>query len=154
MLDDIDRHGWHIVSIVPTYFIGPLPYAPPPVEAAYDALFAYTVGLEISHGHPELVITGRWDGIGTTLNAAGDLVASGRSLAHVTEPIELPDNRWASVAPVEDWLLPECLGIAQWAANGLHVRALQLLIADAHGRSPADLDYDGPPQPLLSAPAG
>ena len=50
----------------------------PPAQAAYQAHFAYTVGLTETFGHPEIVLLGTWQHAHPFLNAVGDLVRDGR----------------------------------------------------------------------------
>lgn len=121
------------------------------VDAAYEASFAYTVGLTPRFGHPEIILVGAWSLAGHFLNRVGDLVRAGQRFEPGDTSAEvLPDFvvRFDDVGERCRWGL---LTLAHWANHRAYFDALQLVLPDRWGRWPEDPAYHGFPQPTLLA---
>jgi hypothetical protein len=78
LVSDIRRYGWHCIHVADEHHpehadLNPA-LDPHPV---YDAAFSYTVGLWLSHSHPELVLVGRWEHAHAIIAAAVSLIEDG-----------------------------------------------------------------------------
>jgi hypothetical protein len=128
------------------------PWSPhPPAQAAYEALFTYTVGLRETFGHPEVILVGRWSSAHPILNVVGELVREGARFAPGDRSDDVVDGYPARFGAVCDQCREACLTWASWAADREPFEALQLILPDATGRWPDEPDYGGFPQPLLSS---
>jgi hypothetical protein len=150
---DIHEHGWHVVIVRSGVHEHETdgPWAGDPrSQAAYEALFTYTVGLEHSFGHPEVVLLGEWRHAHPFLNAVGDLVRDGRRFqAHDTSD-QVLEGFVVRFDPVADVCRAELLTWAHWAVGRRDFGALQLVLPDTSHRWPEDPGYNGFAQPALA----
>jgi uncharacterized protein DUF4262 len=149
---DIDEHGWHVMLVRGAVNDDEGPWSPhPPAQAAYEALFSYTIGLRQTFAHPELILVGEWSSAHPILNGVGELVREGARFAPGDTSDDVLEGYPARFGAVCEQCREECLTWASWAAGGEAFEALQLILPDAEGRWPDDPDYAGYPQPLLSS---
>lgn len=129
ILNNIESAGWHINSV----FGDPLP------------IFAYTVGLEHSFEHPELIVMGLPPNLAATLlNQIGESVREGRQFR---DGVLLPG---AEIGLEGDFGLggvgkdakEELMLSARWFYRGSHFRALQVIWQDLEKRFPGDPAFD------------
>ena len=149
----IREFGWHVVLVrrgVHEHDEAGPSFADPVVQAAYDANFTYTVGLELTFRHPEVVLVGDWQHAHPYLNVIGDLIRDGRRFSPGDTSDELLDGFTVRFCPVGDAVLREALTWAHWAARRGPFRALQLVLPDTSGRWPGDPAYNGFDQPDLA----
>jgi hypothetical protein len=76
VLGGIARHGWHVVLVRQGMHEheGDGPWSEDhAAQAAYEADFAYTVGLTFSFSHPEVILVGGWQHAHAYLNVVGGL---------------------------------------------------------------------------------
>jgi hypothetical protein len=122
----------------------------PPAQAAYEALFAYTVGLRETFGHAEVILVGAWSGAHPFLNEVGALVRSGARFAPGDTSDDVLEGFTVRFDAVGDECREACMTWASWAAAREPFEALQLVLPDTSGRWPEDAGYNGFPQPSLS----
>jgi hypothetical protein len=150
---DIHQHGWHVVIVRSAVHDQETegPWSDDPrSHAAYEALFAYTVGLEYSFGHPEVVLVGGWQRAHPFLNAVGDLVRDGRRFLAGDTSDQVLDGLVVRFDAVSEICRNDLLTWAHWAVHRQHFEALQLVLPDTSGRWPGDPDYNGFAQPALT----
>jgi hypothetical protein len=146
---DIREHGWHVV-LVRGGVDDDGPWSDDPaVQAAYEALFTYTVGLTATFGHPELILVGEWQHAHPFLNAVGDLVKAGQRFRPGDTSEDVLDGFIVRFDAVGDACRTQLLTLADWAVRREPFEALQLVLPDTSGRWPEDPDYNGFPQPPL-----
>lgn len=135
---DIDQYGWHVAKIAGDE------QAPP---------WAFTIGLEHSFEHPEVIVFGmELDLLHGLLNHIGEQVKRGRQF----EPDERAAGILAQNPPVfravaERWLGP-FVGNAAWFYRERSFRVLQCFWPDAGGSLPWEPEFDSDwksRQPLL-----
>ena len=135
---DIEKYGWHVAKIEGD------DQAPP---------WAFTIGLEHSFEHPEVLICGMEpELLHSLLNHVGELVKRGRHFQHD----ERADGILAQSPPVfrdvlERWHGP-FVGNAAWFYQDRSFRVLQCFWPDASGALPWEPDFDpdwNGRQPLL-----
>jgi hypothetical protein len=135
--------GWYALAVFPA------PGEPPEAFG-----WTYTIGLQASWGHPELIVTGLEPRIAhAQLGAAVEIIKGGGRLEHDSElegilaaPLRL------AVRAVANWQAAELM---PWAEayerrQGLELEALQLIWPDRDGRFPWDPRYADEAQPLLA----
>jgi Domain of unknown function (DUF4262) len=151
LVDDVREHGWHCVLVAdehhPEHAALNRALGPHPV---YDAAFAYTVGLWLTRGHPELLLVGRWQHAHAILASAVALVATGRRLKGGETSGQVLDGYDVRFARISDERRVELLTYADWANGRRPFEAIQVVLPDSSGRWPDDPDYDSYPQPLLA----
>ena len=150
LISDVRLHGWHCVHVAdehhPEHAERNAALGPHPI---YDAAFSYTVGLWLTHSHPELVLVGRWKQNHAIVGAAVSAIEDGTrfEVGTVTDQVlEGYDVCFGEVAPARRI---ELLTYASWANGRRPFEALQLVLPDAAGRWPWDDGYDSVAQPLL-----
>jgi hypothetical protein len=151
---DVREHGWHVITVrAAAHDHDDESLASwsgdPAVEAAYDADFAYTIGLTHSFGHPEVILVGGWEHSHPYLNLVGDLVRAGRRFGPGDTSDGVLDGFGVRFAGVSDACRKELLTWADWAAGREPFEALQLVFPDPFGRWPEEDGYRGFPQPAL-----
>ncbi len=147
---DIRGHGWHVVLVRECEGEEGVHWSDDPaVQAAYEALFTYTVGLGPSFGHPEVVLVGGWQHAHPFLNVVGDLVADGKRFRPGDTSSEVLDGYVVRFDPVAQSRREELLTWASWAARRRPFEALQLVLPDREARWPEDPQYNAFPQPSL-----
>ncbi len=158
VVSDIHQHGWHVISVREAVDDHDHDHdhetddqwaADPRVEAAYEALFTYTVGLEHSFGHPEVVLLGEWQRAHPYLNVVGDLVRDGHRFAAGDTSDAVLDGFTVRFDAVCETCRNDLLTWSHWAAGRQEFEALQLVLPDTLGRWPDDPGYNGFPQPAL-----
>ncbi len=151
LLADVRAYGWHCVLVAdehhPEHAEQNLALGVHPI---YDAGFAYTVGLSLTFGHPEIVLVGRWRNAHGILNSVGTLVREGRSFAVGDISDEVLDGYTVRFGSVPDDRRVELLTYAAWLNRRRPFAALQLVLPDRSGRWPDDHLYDSYEQPLLA----
>jgi hypothetical protein len=149
---DIREYGWHVVVVGASEGDEDRVWSShPPAQAAYEALFAYTVGLRETFGHPEVILVGGWSGAHPFLNEVGELVRSGSRFAPGDMSHDVLEGFTVRFDAVGEACREACLTWASWAAGSERFSALQLVLPDRSGRWPEDAGYHGFPQPSLSS---
>ena len=150
LIADIRAYGWHCLHVAdehhPEHAEQNAALGPHPI---YDAAFSYTVGLWLTHSHPELVLVGRWKRSHAIIAAAVSAIEEGGRFevgSTSDEVLEGYDVCFTAVAPERR---TELLTYVSWANRRRPFEALQLILPDATGRWPWDMSYDAVPQPLL-----
>lgn len=141
MIDDVEKFGWHCVGVAP------LPEDPPEVYS-----FAYTVGLEQSFGHPELITLELPFEVGHGfLNAAVDRIHNGGTFAAGERTSALiEDGARVAFREVSDERRLDHLTYADWFYSRKGFRALQLIWPDSSGNLPGDAGYpEGNPDQVM-----
>jgi hypothetical protein len=151
VLSDIDKHGWHVVSVrrsaqerEPT-----APMRPRSIDA-YRANFTYSVGVPHTFDLSELVLTGDWHHAIAIVNVAVGCLQDGMRFAPGDETDEILEGLAVRIGAVDPHVAWECLSWSSWLRPGEWVPALQLILPDAAGRWPDDPAYDSKTQPLLA----
>jgi hypothetical protein len=100
LLDDIRRHGWHIVGI----------------ESDDEGPgFAYSVGLYRSFDHPEILVIGLDTAVMFGIvNGIGEIVRAGSRFEHLDEDGDVLDGFNVAVRRVESRHYKEYVGYAIW----------------------------------------
>jgi hypothetical protein len=142
--DLIAQHGWMVAKV-----------------GDQGVMFAYTVGLTETLGHPELIMTGLDPNVAQSiLNMAGDRIEKGESLipysSEGAESVLFVDGLFgggyrAAVQRVSPSQRDHRMGVAKvhYEARGQDWEALQIIMPDAKGRFPWQLGYAFPGQDLL-----
>ncbi|HVP29538.1 MAG TPA: DUF4262 domain-containing protein [Myxococcota bacterium] len=122
---DIERYGWHVAVV-------------PPDEATPGAVgWAFTIGLEQSLRHPELVVFGLEPGLAQgLLNRAADAVRRGWRFEIGQRYEGLLEGYPCAVREVDVRWHSVFLGNAQWHYRGDGFAALQLFWPDPAKRFP------------------
>jgi hypothetical protein len=103
--------------------------------------YAYTVGLEKTSNHPELVVFGlNQEDSHTVLTEAAALVKDGASLGSVENMLRKTGNLTITFAEVPQHIAARYLCRAETFYKGGGFRGLQILWADEKGRFPMDGD--------------
>jgi uncharacterized protein DUF4262 len=152
-LADIREHGWQVLQIHAGS--GDDEREEPwseheSVQAAYEAEFAYTIGLTVTFSHPEVILVGGWEYSISYLNAVGSLVREGKRFAPRDTSDQVLDGFTVRFDSVGERCRTELLTWASWAVGPQDFEALQLVLPDPSGHWPEDPDYHGRPQPSLS----
>lgn len=142
VIRNVQQWGWHVV-LVPEDDQGPG--------------FAFTVGLQRQHRHPELILIGLpLAKAHHLLNDLGSRVREGRQLLpgqRLSDLLEGYDCRISAVHPSHH---RDFLGVACWFSGGCaNVQALQLLWPDQAGRFPGETGFPAAladRQPRLDSP--
>jgi Domain of unknown function (DUF4262) len=146
LLADIREYGWHCVLVDP----GAHPEHPElPPHAVYDASFAYTVGLHLTHRHADIILVGRWQHAQALLTNVVALIEEGRRFEAGDESDQVMAEYPVRFGEVAEAHRKELMTYADWAYRREPAAALQLVIPDAAGRWPYDPGYDSQPQPML-----
>ncbi len=121
---DVAEYGWAVISI--------------PEDTAGPG-FSYTVGLQRSFGHPEILLAGLPPPTAhSVLNDAGEMVRAGRTFTPGAVTAELLEGYDATFRPVPEFQFPAYLGEALRFYNGEPLQVLQLVYPDRGGRWPWD----------------
>jgi hypothetical protein len=151
LLSDIRAYGWHCVSVAdehhPEHAEANAALGPHPI---YDATFAYSVGLWLTYGHPELVLVGRWQYAHGILSSAVDLIKEGTRFEPGDTTGEVLDDYQVCFRAVPEARREELLTYASWANRRRPFDAVQLVLPDRSGVWPWDPGYDAYPQPMLA----
>jgi len=135
---DVDAHGWHVVKIMGD------DRAPP---------WAFTIGLEHSFSHPEVLIFGmELELLHRLLNHVGALVRTGRRFDDVERPAGVLEKHPPAFRPVLARWHGAFVGNAAWFYRERPFRVLQCFWPDAAGHLPWDANFDpawAGRQPLL-----
>jgi len=124
LLDDIATYGWHVMNVF---------------EAKDSPPFSYTIGLQHSYGHPELIILGLPDNVAhPTLNIAGEAIKKGRRYLAGEVSDEFLEGYGITFRAVPLRHYPPFLGLARWFYEGDTFSTLQLVYPDRSGRWPWD----------------
>ena len=129
LLDDIRRHGWHVVVI----------------EADDEGPgFAYSIGLFRSFGHPEMLVIGLDNDVNAgVVNGVGELVRGGKRFEHLDECGDVLDGYDVAFRRVDPARYPEYVGYARWYHGGADFPLLQCVWPDARHRYPWHPDFPG-----------
>jgi Domain of unknown function (DUF4262) len=138
---DVASHGWHVSKVAEGGVNRPA--------------FAYTIGLTVAFGHPEVVILGLdLDDMQWMLNHLGEQVRGGGEFSAQDEVGGLLEGRSCKLVAVDPKWYGEWLGQALEYYHSPEFVTLQCLWPDRAGRFPNDTDFDASlrsRQPLLSA---
>lgn len=140
VIDDVKRHGWHVVGIE---------------DDAEGPGFAYSIGLQHSLNHPEIIIFGLKDAktMMQIINVIGDEVRKGERFEDWHESDQVLDGYSCIFRTVPAGTYPEYLGYALWFYRPDSFPVLQCVWPDKQHRYPWHPDY--PPelrqrQPILA----
>lgn len=138
---DVASHGWHVMGVGEGGVNRPA--------------YAYTIGLTVAFGHPEVVILGLGlDDMRWILNHLGEQVRGGRAFSAQDEVGGLLEGRSCKLVAVDPKWYEELLGRALEYYHSPEFVTMQCLWPDRAGRFPDDADFDTSlrsRQPLLSA---
>jgi hypothetical protein len=124
ILENVRDHGWSVV-LIPEDQEGPG--------------FAFTVGLEHSFDHPELVMIGqKLENMHGIINAAGERIRGGDIVQTGVPTDNVLEGYDAVFLEIDQTHFPEWLGTARWFYGGDNFRALQLVYPDRLSRFPWD----------------
>jgi len=144
VIDDVREFGWHIVGI----------------ESEEDKpAFAYSIGMQHTLGHPEIVVTGLDDSrtMAQIINTIGELVRDGARFQAGQETDQILEGYPCTFRTVPESQYSEYFGYALWfyALEPFHV--LQCVWPDAQRRYPWTKDCAAEIracQPILADSAG
>ena len=123
---DVEDHGWHVVKVL---------------EDDDGPAFDYTVGLQHSFGHPELIVVGLpLEVAHAVLNVAGQLIRRGVRYSEGPDFDDILENRACVFRTMPESRYRDYLGWALWFYDGASFPALQLIWPDPQGRWPWDPD--------------
>jgi hypothetical protein len=139
LLADVDQYGWHLVGIE---------------QDDTGPGFAYSIGLNRSFGHPEILVIGlAVDVMFGMVNGVGELVRGGKRFEHVDESGDVLDGFNVAFRQVELASYDDYLGYAEWFYQGDDFPVLQCVWPDSRHRYPWHNDYPAAlrkRQPVLS----
>ena len=151
LVADVRQYGWHCVLVAdehhPEHAAANLALGPHPV---YDAAFAYTAGLWLTRGHPELVLVGRWTRAHAILAAVVSLIDEGGRFGPDDRSDDVLDGYPVRFAAVSASRRTELLTYADWLHRRRPFDALQVVLPDREGTWPDEPGYSGYAQPLLA----
>lgn len=140
IIRNVREHGCHILEI---------PDADPP--------FAFSIGLFLNYGHPEVIIFGLESAdFGAVINDIRDRAAAGRGFAAGDVCDDILEDGQVAFAEVPLLLYDQYLGTAIWFYYKCRrpFPCLQIVWPDREGRFPWQTGYDirlKPYQPLLKS---
>lgn len=146
VLENIRTHGFHMTAVLPDD------------ENDKEPGFTYTVGLETTFSHPELLIVGIGsEAAARLLHAAVDRIRNGETLATGLKYDKIAKDYDMAIASVPDDVARKwCLGSYRFQPDvASRVRVLQLVWPDTGNRFPWDPDFEvkyQPLQPILARP--
>ena len=125
---DVERYGWHVAKIAGD------DQAPP---------WAFTIGLEQSFSHPEVLVCGMsLELLHGLLNRIGEEVKRGAQLGQVERPSGILENHAPAFRPVLERWYGAFVGNAAWYYKEQPFRVLQCFWPDAAGQLPWEADFD------------
>ena len=125
---DVDTYGWHVAKI------GGDERAPP---------WAFTIGLEHSFEHPEVLVFGmELELLHGLLNQIGELVKSGRSFEPGERAAGVLEQNPPEFRSVDPRWYGAFVGNAAWFYRERNFRVLQCFWPDASGRLPWEAEFD------------
>ena len=129
---DVNDNGWHICIIAEDH-LGPA--------------FAYTIGLEESFGHPELVMFGLDPGelgglMHRILNVVGEMIKSGYSFSHGVQVDDILEGHPCAFRVVDLSHYSNHFGCGRWFHHGDDFRVLQMVWPDGESRFPWDDGFE------------
>jgi hypothetical protein len=125
---DVQTHGWHVVKVM---------------GDSEGPAFAYTVGLQHSFHHPELIVVGLPLDVGhAILNTAGESVRRGTRHAAGQQADGILEGRACTFREMPESQFENYLGWALWFYDGPIFSALQLIWPDGDHRWPWDPSVD------------
>jgi hypothetical protein len=138
VVDDVAKFGWHGVSRFP---------------GGAEIDHYYTVGLQQTYGHPELVISELAGDIAHGMaRSAVEAIEEGTAFSHGQRSDAILEGYDVAYAAIEPITAGRWLPLAAWYYEDRPWRALQLVWPDRAGRFPGQNGYDADrsPQELLS----
>jgi hypothetical protein len=125
---DVQSHGWHVVKVM---------------EDSEGPAFAYTVGLQHSFAHPELIVVGLSLDVGhAILNTAGESIRRGVRYAAGLQSDGVLKSRACTFREMPESQFRNYMGWALWFYDGPFFSALQLIWPDHDDRWPWDPSVD------------
>ncbi len=140
VIDDIREHGWHVVG----------------VEADESGpAFAYSVGLQHSFDHPEIIVFGlnNAETMMYIINTIGDAVKNGSTFEDWHESDQILNGYSCMFRTIPVKAYPDYLGYANWFYRPSPFAVLQCFWPDKQHRFPWDRDCNPTVQqrqPILS----
>jgi hypothetical protein len=129
VIDDVQRHGWHVVGIE---------------EDAEGPGFAYSIGMQHTLNHPEIIVFGLKNAkiMMQIINVIGDEVRKGEAFEDWHERDQILDGYSCifRTAPAEAY--PDYLGCAMWFYRPDSFSVLQCVWPDMQHRYPWHPDCD------------
>jgi len=129
LLDDVERHGWHVVGIK---------------EDERGPAYCFSVGLFHTLQVPEICIYGLRETsvMGQIINTVGDLMKSGERFADWHESDDVLDGFSCMFRRVDRELYAEYFGYARWFYESDDFPMLQCVWPDGANRFPWESDFD------------
>ncbi len=122
VLDDIEKYGWHCVSIL---------------AEGEDGPYAFTVGLQKIYAHPELIIFGlRSETAHQILNLAVETIQQGQPLDLHAPTDALLHNYECLFVPVPASEFHEHVGFCRWYYEGDNFSLYQIVWPTREGNFP------------------
>jgi len=128
LLDDVDRHGWHVVKVT---------------NDETDPGFAYSVGMFHTFRQPEIIVVGmdlkvmHW-----MINEAGEWVREGRPIRPDTPYSGLLEGYDCIFRPVAKKFYRDYFGYALWFYRDDEFPVLQCIWPDKEGHWPWNEDFN------------
>ena len=146
VVDDVARHGWHVVGVN---------------DGQDGPAFAFSIGFVQTLAHPEIIMFGPpIQSMWRILNTIGAQIRSGRSFSTSGLYEDVIERYACKVMPMAGGGHARCLGYAMWYARHVgdlgDLSAVQCLWPDKSGRFPDDPGCDASIvalQPLLAEDA-
>lgn len=128
VIADIAEVGWHIINVM---------------EGEDTPGFSFTIGLETTFHHPELLMIGQRSELAAfVLNNLGEDIKNGQRFAHGDKSTEVFDDYICLFIEVDRRHYGEYLGFATWWHRGGNFRTLQVVWPDLDHRLPWDEGSD------------
>lgn len=122
LLADVKGHGWHVIGVA---------------EDEEGPAFAYSIGLQHTFGHPEVIVFGLDVRLmHQMLNGIGEQIRSGQRFEHLDEASDVLDGFNVAFRSVDEKHFQEYLGYARWFYQGDDFPVLQCIWPDGQGRFP------------------
>lgn len=125
---DIAEFGWHVVLVL---------------EDEEGPPFAYSIGLQHSFGHPEIIMFGlRHESMHGIINWIGEMIKGGKRFCADSEYGDLLEGYQAAFMAVPEDSYEEYFGQAINFYGGKGFKALQVFWPDRAGRFPWAPDFE------------
>lgn len=122
LVADVEAYGWHILNVFST---------------EGEPNFSYSVGMQATLGHPDLVVLGLPLEVGQELiNLVGDAIRGGLRLADGMRSADFLQGYDCLFRTVPRHLYPEYFGWGLWFYGDDDFSVLQLVYPDRQGRWP------------------
>ena len=112
-LDDIEKHGLHIINVMEEKDLPP---------------FSYSIGIEKSLGHPEFIVIGlKPQEAQFAINECYRKLNAGEHISHGEVVGGLIEGYDCQICEIPESEFPEYMGWALWLYKGPNFRAIQII---------------------------